>query len=102
VLCAGRSGQFGLDDAYCTGRLLLAVLDGQKDPQGLNDAARASLDLVRRYGERWQRPLKLSAAGQDLVNNQLGEDIVEAAQLDVYPILPHFAERRISAELKAP
>src|SRR5580765_7631202 len=51
ILCAGREGAFGLDDAYCAGRLAVAALGGRKPRRGLNDAALASLDLVRRYGD---------------------------------------------------
>ncbi len=63
VVCAGREGGFALDDAYCAGRLVAAALGGRRATAGLNDAALASLDLVRRYGERWERPLRLSARG---------------------------------------
>ena len=45
-------GAFSLDDAYCAGRLVAAALGGPRGRRGLNDAALASLDLVRRYGEQ--------------------------------------------------
>jgi 2-phosphosulfolactate phosphatase len=49
VLCAGREGEFGLDDAYAAGRLILGALDGHRPRQGVNDAALVSMDLARRY-----------------------------------------------------
>jgi 2-phosphosulfolactate phosphatase len=98
VMCAGREGGFGLDDAYCAGRLVEAAIGDKKEIAGLNDAALASLDLVRRYGERWERPLRLSAAGQDLTAAGFKADIVEAAKPDAYPVLPQFADRRVTAE----
>ena len=57
IVCAGRDGEFALDDAYCAGRLVAAALGSRKPRRGFNDAALASLDLVRRYGEGWERPL---------------------------------------------
>jgi 2-phosphosulfolactate phosphatase len=96
VVCAGRNGAFSLDDAYCAGRLLSAIRDGSKSRGGLNDAALACLDLVRRYGERWERPLALSRAGRELVKLGFRADLHEAARVDAYPVLPHFHERRVT------
>jgi 2-phosphosulfolactate phosphatase len=96
-LCAGRSGAFGLDDAYAAGRLVAAALAGSRSRRGLNDAARASLDLVRRYRDRWERPLALSAAGRHLAAIGMGGDVAEAALEDRYPVLPVFHDRRIQA-----
>ena len=96
VVCAGRDGSFSLDDAYCAGRLAAAALDSRKPRRGLNDAAIASLDLVRRYGDHWERPLSYSRAGREL--NRLGfrDDVLDAARLDAYPVLAHFHERRVT------
>lgn len=95
VLCAGRAGAFGLDDAYTAGRLVMAALDGRGRAARLNDAAVAALDLVRRYRDRWSRPLELSAAGRHLESLGLGTDVTEAGRQDRYPVLPLFHDRRI-------
>jgi 2-phosphosulfolactate phosphatase len=97
ILCAGRAGAFGLDDAYTAGRLVIEARSGGRGRKGLNDAAMASVDLVRRYGERWNRPLGLSAAGRHLTTIGMGHDVLEAAKQDRYPVLPQFHDRRISA-----
>ncbi|MBA3659581.1 MAG: 2-phosphosulfolactate phosphatase [Gemmatimonadales bacterium] len=96
ILCAGRSGGFSLDDAYCAGRLIAAVLGDRKPRRGLSDAAIASLDLVRRYGDRWERPLRYSRAGRELVRLGFAADVAEAGRLDAYPVLPYFHERRVT------
>lgn len=96
ILCAGREAAFGLDDAYCAGRLAVAALGGRKPRRGLNDAALASLDLVRRYGENWQRPLSYSRAGRELGRLGFRDDVLDAARLDAYPVLPTFHERRVT------
>jgi 2-phosphosulfolactate phosphatase len=96
IVCAGRDGTFSLDDAYCAGRLVSAILGGTKPSRALNDAGLASLDLVRRYGSRWTRPLAYSQAGRELIRLGFRADLREAARVDAYPILPHFHERRIT------
>jgi 2-phosphosulfolactate phosphatase len=96
IVCAGRDGAFSLDDAYCAGRLAAAALGDQRSRRGLNDAAIASLDLVRRYGDDWQRPLRRSRAGRELVKLGFQDDVLDAARLDAYPVLAHFHERRVT------
>ena len=96
IVCAGRGGAFSLDDAYCAGRLAVAALGGPRPRRGINDAAIASLDLVRRYGERWARPLSFSRAGRELIRLGFRADVLDAARLDAYPVLAHFHERRVT------
>jgi 2-phosphosulfolactate phosphatase len=96
IVCAGREGSFGLDDAYCAGRLAVAALGSQRPRKSLNDAAIASLDLVRRYGDDWSRPLRRSRAGRELMRLGFERDVADAGRLDAYPVLPHFHERRVT------
>ena len=101
IVCAGRDGAFGLDDAYVAGRLLRAALGARTGRSGLNDAAIASLHLVRIYRDRWERPLHLSRAGRELKKVGLGDDIADAARLDAYAVLPHLHDRRLTAAAAA-
>jgi 2-phosphosulfolactate phosphatase len=96
IVCAGRENAFSLDDAYCAGRLAAAVLGDRKPRRGLNDAAIACLDLVRRYGSNWKRPLAYSRAGRELIRLGFADDLRDAARQDAYPVLPHFHERRVT------
>lgn len=96
IVCAGRDGAFSLDDAYCAGRLAAAALGDHRPRRGFNDAAIASLDLVRRYGERWVRPLARSRAGRELIRLGFRHDVADASRLDAYPVLAHFHERRVT------
>jgi len=97
VLCAGRERMFALDDAYTAGRLLGAALGSRRTRKGMNDAAIASLDLVRRYGNDWERPLRASRGGLDLAELGFDADLADAAREDAYPVLPLYHERRITA-----
>jgi 2-phosphosulfolactate phosphatase len=96
VVCAGRDNAFALDDAYCAGRLIAAVFGNRKPRRALNDAGLACLDLVRRYGDQWERPLAYSQAGRELIRLGFRSDLRDAARLDAYPVLPHFHERRVT------
>jgi 2-phosphosulfolactate phosphatase len=95
IVCAGRAGAFSLDDAYCAGRLAAAVLGSRKPRRGLSDAAIASLDLVRRYGDGWRRPLGYSRAGRELIRLGFRADVLDAARQDAYPVLAQFHDRRV-------
>lgn len=101
VLCAGRERSFALDDAYAAGRLLDAALAGGRSRKGMNDAAVASLDLVRRYGSAWERPLRASRGGADLLALGFEADLIDAAREDAYPVLPQLRDRRIAAAVPA-
>jgi 2-phosphosulfolactate phosphatase len=96
VICAGREGAFGLDDAYVAGRLAIAALGGHRLRRGLNDAALAALDLVRRYGDTFLRPFSYSAAGRHLAKLGMADDVRDAARLDANPVLPLFRDRRLT------
>lgn len=97
ILCAGRERAFALDDAYAAGRLLAAALGGNRKRVGMNDAALASLDLVRRYGPAWDKPLRASRGGADLLSVGFEADLADASREDAYPVLPVYHERRITA-----
>jgi 2-phosphosulfolactate phosphatase len=101
ILCAGRESQFGLDDAYAAGRLAILALGGRRRRKGLNDGALAAVDLVRRYGTSWERPLSMSAAGRQLTRLGRGADVADAAREDAYPVLPVLRDRRIILETAA-
>jgi 2-phosphosulfolactate phosphatase len=95
ILCSGREGSFALDDAYCAGRLVEAALGGRRRWRGLNDGAIAALDLVRRYGARWDRPLTTSASGQALKQIDHQDDVAHCAVEDTAPVLALYADRRV-------
>ncbi len=96
VLCAGREHGFGMDDAYLAGRLVIEAMNGRRLRKGLNDAAIVSVDLVRRYGNRIDRALALSAAGRELSRLGFAADLEAAAAVDAHPVLPLYHDRRVT------
>lgn len=102
VLCAARQHAFSLDDAYTAGRLILGAIEGRRFRKGLNDGALVAVDLARRYGERFDRPLSICAAGRQLRALGYAEDITHAATMDLHPILPVFKDRRVTLPTVSP
>jgi 2-phosphosulfolactate phosphatase len=96
IVCAGRDMAYSLDDAYCAGRLTFEALGRRWVRKSLNDAALASLDLVRRYKNGWERPLAWSRAGRELIDLGFREDVRDAARLDGYPVLALYHDRRVT------
>jgi 2-phosphosulfolactate phosphatase len=97
ILCAGRERQFALEDAYLAGRFAQALIPGaQRRAAELNDAAIAALELVRRYGDKWKRAISASTAAHALKSAGFRADLIAATEADVHPIVPLYADRRVT------
>jgi 2-phosphosulfolactate phosphatase len=97
ILCAGSERRFALEDAFAAGRLTKALLPEGAKGVSINDAALASLELARHFGERWGRALKASAHGRELAELGFRADLEACAAQDTHPVLPLYADRRITA-----
>jgi 2-phosphosulfolactate phosphatase len=98
ILCAGADRHFALEDAFAAGRLTKVLLpDGGLRRVQVNDSAVAALELARHYGERWLRALRASAHGRELVELGFRSDLEVCAAQDTHPVLPLYADRRITA-----
>jgi len=98
ILCAGAEKHFALEDAFAAGRLTKVLLpEGGSRSVSINDSAVAALELARHYGERWGRALKASAHGRELAALGLRADLEACAAQDTHPVLPLYADRRITA-----
>jgi 2-phosphosulfolactate phosphatase len=97
LVCAGRERQFALEDAFAAGRLTKVLLpEGGLRRVEVNDGALASLEIARHYGERWLRALRASSHGQELAKLGFRDDVRACAEEDTHPILPLYADRRIT------
>jgi len=98
ILCAGGDKQYALEDAFAAGRLTKVLLpEGPLKRADLNDGAVAALELARHYGERWARALRSSAHGRELAELGFRADVDACAAQDSHPVLPLYADRRITA-----
>ena len=97
IVCAGRERAFALEDAYTAGRFARAVL-GERPGQEveLNDAALASFELVRHYGDKWRRALGLSAAARALTALGFKADIAAASEPDRFAFVAIYADRHVT------
>jgi 2-phosphosulfolactate phosphatase len=94
LVCAGREGRFGLDDALCAGALIRALeADGAV---ALNDAGQAArrlfgdVDVAERLAD--------TAAGRHLAAIELAADVDFCSRVDRTDVVPRFRDRKITAE----
>lgn len=79
IVCAGYSGGFALDDAYCAGRIL-HLLDGDR-----NDAAKASELIARSFSDPYE-----GLTARTYGPPGLDDDIRFCAQENVLDVVPRF------------
>lgn len=98
LLCAGRSGAFGLEDAVCAGQMAAALLKALPEVEWeMNDGAVAALALAEEFPD----PAKLfphTAAGRTLTEAGLGEDLDYCARTDLRDVLPVLDGRQITLQ----
>ena len=103
ILCSGHERQFALEDAFAAGRLVKVLLpEGGLRRVAVNDAAIAALEIARHFGEQWLRALRTSRHGQELVALGFAEDLKVCGTQDSHPVVPVYADRRITAHRPAP
>lgn len=92
IVCAGREGAFGIDDAYCAGALVERILrDGTFEP---TDGAEAALRLYRTEPDA-RAVFTRAAAGQNVIRLGLQHDVEYCAETDVSTAVP-----RLGRELR--
>jgi 2-phosphosulfolactate phosphatase len=95
LICSGREGRFGLEDAVCAGRLVEYLLDVDGTSWSLNDGARAALALS--HAETNLRALFAgTAAGVRIIEAGLEADLDLCAREDVYDAVPVLHDRQIT------
>ena len=94
IVCAGRDGEFALEDAYTAGRLVRVLKRGARKLR-LNDAAAAALDLTTHYRD-WADALSHSEAARQLAEVDLGDDVAFSGKPDRFSVVPTYADRRIT------
>lgn len=89
VVCAGREGAFGIDDAYCAGALVDRILHhaGARQDLQLTDGATAAHHLYRTEPDA-RALFTRAAAGQNVIRLGLAGDVEYCAQADVTTIVP--------------
>lgn len=96
IVCAGREGQFGLDDAICCGALVRGI-EAQGVTPELNDAGVAARRLAGRVSSL-ETALADTAAGGRLAAIGRAEDVDLCAEVDRTDVVPRFRDRKVTAE----
>jgi 2-phosphosulfolactate phosphatase len=96
-LCSGREGKFGIEDAVCAGAMAAALME-RADPDAdweLNDGAMAALAMALRYPDP-DELFRETAAGKQIVEAGLREDLAFCALTDRHDVVPVFHDRQIT------
>lgn len=97
LVCAGREGRVGLDDAWCAG--LLADRLSEEDPRlEPDDGARVAVAASRWLGVPDRDALAATGAGAALVSIGYGGDLDVCAEMDVTGAVPVLGERGLVLE----
>jgi 2-phosphosulfolactate phosphatase len=93
VVCSGREGRFGLDDAYTAGAIVEAMLAGSGAAAlAPTDAALAARTLFRGYPDPAML-LRTTWAGRNVIEIGLGDDLRVCAETDRSMLVPRVGER---------
>lgn len=97
VVCAGRERRFSLDDAVCAGAIVRALC-GERFAagEGLPETAHAAMVLAESRFDDLKSLFAGTAAGRQLVEAGLGEDLEFCAQVDRHDIVPRFHNGQIT------
>lgn len=89
ILCAGKSGEFSLEDTVCAGMLVSRLRKlGGKNKYILTDSSRGAAKLYSAYKNDLNKMMNDSEHGQYLVSLGFGDDLAACAETDKYSILP--------------
>jgi 2-phosphosulfolactate phosphatase len=98
ILCSGHERRFAIEDAFAAGRITKMLLpEGGLRRVTVNDGAIAALEIARHFGEKWLRVLRASTHGRELARLGFGPDLRVCGTQDTHPVLPLYADRRITA-----
>ncbi|HSW31933.1 MAG TPA: 2-phosphosulfolactate phosphatase [Longimicrobiales bacterium] len=92
VVCAGRGGRFGLDDAVCAGHLLRRM-GGERD---VNDGARAAWALAGVMAPAVDM-LAGTEAGRAVIAHGFAADLEICAQVDRHALVPELRDQALVA-----
>jgi len=98
IMCAGREGQFSIEDSICGGMLIDKLYTEHKLEMELNDAASLALLLYRSNKRALKETIAQGEHGRYLNRIGFGEDVAIAAEGDSIPVLPVLKESRIIIE----
>ncbi|MCI0642527.1 MAG: 2-phosphosulfolactate phosphatase [Gemmataceae bacterium] len=97
IVCAGRDGQPALEDTLLAGALVDFLCDTTE--VALNDSARLAWDSFENHGRFLREALELCEAGQYLKRLGYRDDVMAAAQVDKFALVPELRRDPLRIEL---
>lgn len=88
IVCAGREGDFSLEDTVCAGLLVKLLTTVAGNNYDLTDSALGARKIYDAYQEDLLQMMKESEHGKFLTSIGFEDDLVECAKIDAYNILP--------------
>lgn len=96
IVCAGRSGQFSLEDFVCAGSMIVGLMGHVTAAEHTyNDAAIAAAELYRRNMNLLIDVMRRSEHGKRLIAIGYAKDLNYCTQLDSHNVLPLYVEGKI-------
>jgi len=96
IICAGRDGQFSLEDAACAGMIINSLRDVFPGGHQEVDANLTAQLLYEKFGNNIFEILRKSQYGRYLESIGLEKDLRFCSQLDFFHIVPTFGDGLIS------
>lgn len=89
IVCAGKDGEFSLEDTVCAG-MLISILTDKDSPNNyeLTDTSLGASKIYAAYKRDLLKMLMESEHGKFLVSLGFDDDLVACSKVDVYNILP--------------
>ncbi len=88
LLCAGRSGNFSIEDVVCAGMLIQKIAEGNDKSLEYGDAGAAAVSLFKNHSKSILKMMKSSEHGRYLEEIGFGKDLAVCAEVDSVPVLP--------------
>jgi 2-phosphosulfolactate phosphatase len=88
IVCAGREGEFSLEDSVCAGLTLERLMQTGGDRFRFSDGTSQALDVARQYGRDVLNMLHISPHGQLLKQLGFEQDLMFCSQLNQQSVLP--------------
>jgi 2-phosphosulfolactate phosphatase len=99
IVCAGHHGEVALEDALLAGAMVEFLCE--HEPVSLNDAARLAWDCFEHHGRVLDGALEISAGGVHLRRLGYDDDILAAARVDQFAIVPELRREPLRVEIGA-
>jgi len=88
ILCAGKNGQFGLEDVVCGGMIVDKMVDLKTDISNLNDGAIAALAMYRSFAENITGMMYQASHGKRLIEIGQEVDLITCGKIDSIEMIP--------------